>query len=167
MSTVQRIPGGLLELLGAKTSGYTLTGLRDEISPSIDIATLMGLGLPLETIEVSDAAAAEGSAIQIVVPPTEWWMLYAASGQFTSTTTGTFVFSLRISSNTDSTQTVALARMTSGLAIAAVYMAAAIFVPPAGWMILPPNTILWHVVDLLGVDATCSHSMNARIARLT
>lgn len=166
MGAVQRIPAGLLELLSAKTSGLTLDSMNREIRGVIDLMQMFGLAQPLETVRVVDAAIAEGSAMQLVVPADEWWLLYAASTQFTSTTTGTFVMSIRISSNTDSAQTVALARVSSGLAIAATFVSGAIFVPPQP-MLLPPNTILWGVLDLLGVDATAAMSMNARIARLT
>jgi len=165
MTTVQRTPGGLLELLSAKTSGYTLDDLAKGIQPTLDMTAMMGLGLPLETVKVVGAAVAEGSAITITVPATQWWMLYAASTQFTSTTTGTFLNSIRISADADSTNTVALARELTGLAIAATFVAGAIFVPHTPWL-LPPGTVLWCVMDLLGVDATAAISMNCRIARL-
>ena len=170
MGIVQRIPGGLLELLSAKTSGITPSDLATAVQPTIDLLQMFGLAQPLETINVQDAALVEGSAVAVAVPTTEWWMLYALANVYVRTTTQTAVkFSLRIGPSAGVLTVPVATGPTESVApttTAATDVVGAVFVPSYP-MLLPPGTTLYAFLDVLGTDATMNVSLRARIARLT
>ncbi len=169
MSVVQRIPGGLLELLSAKTSGYSVTGLLPDVRPTLDMLQMFGLGQPLETVLANGPTVVEGAAVQILVPADQWWMLYAMGMRYVKTATSYFVGSLAISTS-GATESVPLGQQYSGdlphASTAAPFVAAATFTPASPWL-LPPGTALWGIVDVLGTDANVDVTLYARIARLT
>jgi hypothetical protein len=167
---VQRIPGGLLELLSAKTSGFTLDNVSRELVPVLDMLQLFGLGQPIETINVTDAALAEAGQIFITVPATEWWVLYAAGSHYVRTSTQTgVIMSLGIATGTPAVSVPVAAGPKESVApgvAAGVDCVAITWMPPYP-MMLPPGTQLVFQLDILGTDATLSVACRARIARLT
>jgi hypothetical protein len=168
MSVVQRIPGGLLELLSAKTSGYTLTGLETSVRPTLDMAQFFGLSMPLETVTEQELAAAEAAGVVLTVPASEWWLLYAASATYQLTATMSVSrMSLRMAVDSASFEVVLAAGETLiNLGTACPDMTGAVFVPSYPLM-LPPGTRLRGTLDILGTDATAVINIQARIARLT
>lgn len=170
MGDVQRIPGGLLELLSAKTSGFTFAGMSRELQLSLDTLQLFGLGQPIETINEVDATMAEADQIIITVPATEWWLLYAAGSHYVRSATQTgVIMSLGIATGTPAVSVPVAAGPKESVApgvAAGADCVAITWMPPYPFM-LPPGSQLVFQLDILGTDATVSVACRARIARLT
>lgn len=168
MSIVQRVPGGLLELLSAKTSGYTLSGLLPDVRPTLDMLQMFGLGQPIEHVVSLNAAAAPGAAATQAIPATQWWMLYAASVSIGKTATLTSAGVSLVVLNGFGAAPVYLDRAVDTLPTAAsVSLVPLVTFVPSYPMLLPPGSVLLGVVDVLGVDPTVLISLNCRIARLS
>jgi len=167
---IQRFPGGLLELLSAKLSGWTPGEIGRDVFGSIDMLQFFAqTAITHET--VAGAAVAEGGSVVIVVPSTEWWLLFAANMDYEKTATmSMFAASIRINP-TSSLNWVAVAsgptaNPVSHLSTAASNVTAVTFVPDTPW-ILAPGTQIFGRVDILGADATVAVGVNCRVARLT
>ena len=170
MGDVQRIPGGLLELLSAKTSGFTLDNISRQLVPVLDMLQLFGLGQPIETINEVDATMAEADQTIITVPDTEWWLVYAAGSHYEKTgTMSAILMSLGISTGTPGVSVpVAIGpNEVAGLGVTAGADCVAIAWMPPYPMMLPPGSQLVFQLDILGTDATAAVACRARIARLT
>lgn len=170
MSTIQRAPGGLLELLAAKTSGWQPGELARDLQPTLDMLQMFGLNTVRHSSS-QNPLAAEGDSATIIVPTTEWWLLYAMDQTYEKTATMTlFVGSLRINAYA-SNDWVCLA---AGPVVPQAFGSTAgtgagcscVFVPPTPWL-LPPGTQLFSRCDILGTDATVNLYLNARYAVLT
>lgn len=168
MTTVQRYPAGLLDLLSAKTSGWTPGELGSDLQPTLDLLEMFGLGA-IAHVSAQNAAAAEGDSATLTVPATEWWMLYALDQVYEKTATMTlFCGSLRLNAQA-SNDWVSLA---SGPVVPQSFgstpasrVTSCVFVPSRPWL-LSPGTQLFSRADILGTDATMNLYINARIARL-
>jgi hypothetical protein len=169
MSTIQRYPGGLLELLAAKTSGWTPGELVRNVQPSLDLFQFLAqTDVRHET--ANNAAAAENDSVTIQVPSDEWWVLFAAGMEYLKTATMTLaVFSIRMSplgsSNWCSLAQGPVPEQAFG-STGAAQVSACVFVPPQPWL-LSPGTTMYGRVDVLGTDATVDVGLNLRVSRLT
>lgn len=169
--TIQRSPGGLLDLLSAKTSGYTLRELVASLQPTIDLTAILGL-TTVEHVSSNNPTAAEGDSATLTVPITEWWLLYALDMGYERTATmSLFSASLRLVPSGGVDWVTLVAGDTPSLSFAmpstgAAQVAALTFVPATPWL-LPPGTTLFGRIDNLGTDATADIGINARICRLT
>ena len=160
----------MLELLSAKTSGFTLEHINSELRLTLDMLQLFGLGQPIETINEVDATMAEADQVIITVPSTEWWLLYAAGSHYVRSATQTgIVMSLGIATGTPSVSVPVATGPKESVApgvAAGVDCVAIAWMPPYP-MLLPPGTQLVFQLDILGTDADVSVACRARIGRLT
>lgn len=169
MTPIQRFPGGLLELLASKTLGENPRELGAVVNPSIDVLQCYGLS-NVEHVSVAGTIA-ENAGVSITVPPTEWWLLYAMDGRAGISATQTGV---QIGIGMSKALTVgAITRLAGGHFANSDFGAGtggsdvslAFFAPGIPWL-LPPETTLWLILEVLGTDATCDVDLTARVARL-
>lgn len=167
--TVQRFPAGLLELLSAKTSGWTPGAIARDVQPTLDMLEMFG-NVAIEHKSINNAVAAENDYAELVVPANTWWLLYAADANYLKTGTMSLgLFSLRIA-QPGGTDWVTIAYGPNSGTIwgstGALQVAACVFVPPRPWL-LPPGTRIFARVDVLGTDPTCDIGLNLRVAVLS
>lgn len=170
MTDIQRFPAGLLELLGAKISGWTPGDIARDLTLSVDMLEMFGMAT-VRQASAQNAAAAEGDSVTVTVPDTEWWLLYALDMTYVKTATATlFVGSLRIAPSGINADWVHLASgpvplqvfgSTAGTGASPVCA----FVPSRPWL-LPPGTRLFGRCDILGTDATANIYINYRYTPL-
>lgn len=167
---IQRFPSGLLELLAAKTSGWTPGELARDVQPTLELLQLFGQNSIVHR-SVQNATAAEGDFASLVVPSTEWWLLYGIDQTYVKTATMTvFVGSLRINAFA-SNDWVVMAEGPKVLqafgSTAGTGAGASCSFWPSYPMLLSPGTQLFSRCDILGTDATVNLYLNARYAVLT
>lgn len=75
--TIQRVPSGLLELLGMKGTGQTPPVLASELAGVVD-TTQMYLRSVLSSQSIVNAAAVLATAVDITVPDNQYWILRGA-----------------------------------------------------------------------------------------
>lgn len=74
---IQRVPRGLLELLGMQSAGATPRELAPAVSPSIELMQFYALQQQI-SLGTTDATMAESDAIEFTVPANRLWLLMNA-----------------------------------------------------------------------------------------
>ena len=163
-SPIQRFPFGLLELIGAKNNGQNPPFLASEMRASIESLQLFGLG-NLQNLAAT-AAIAVCAAVQLTVPASTWYLLYAASIHIVKTATmGDGAFSLRLNP----------AGASASVALASEYIVTGTSCNDwavVGWtapypMLLAPGTVISAVADLVSTDPTVTTVLRARVGVLS
>jgi len=85
--TVQRVPRGLGEVLST-FGGVTPHTIEDAIRGALDLLQFYGL-TQLQTGFANNAAAAEGTAVSLVLSANAWTILFGVTGNITKTGTVT------------------------------------------------------------------------------
>lgn len=160
MNTIQRVPRGLLELIGA-FGGVNPRLMTDEVRPVISLEQFFAR-MQLQVTSTTNAALAEGG--QIVHTASTWQLLIAAEVRLTTTATmNGWETSIRFGTNVTG-NSVALASRANNpftAGIPAGVISSCVFVPDTPFVLAPGNLIL-GTLDVLGTDATAA--VDLRIA---
>lgn len=89
MGSVNRIPRGFLDLIGAQTQGKNPPIFSDGLSPIIDMTPLY-LAETLGAHKLNFAHTTNGEQASVVIPTGEVWLLLSIGTQALATTAGEF-----------------------------------------------------------------------------
>ena len=167
--TIQRYPTGFLELLGRKSTGENPNQLADAIAGVVDLVQLYGLSQQ-RYLETQGAAVAEGGGVTIEVPATEFWVLHDLSLRWAKTATVTALQgSLWIRQGlVGGFVGLATGPTVTGYPFGSTAASTSLLAcySPSPPKILPPGTVLYGTLDILGTDATGDITLSARVGVL-
>lgn len=162
---IQRVPRGLIELLNM-SGGETPRELEDRVRATLDLLQVYGL-MQRRIFSANNAAAAEGTAVQVIPSSTQWTILFDLGCTIIKTATVTALrAAVEISLNNDVNQVIGLESAELG-PFGATETGAAGFAHNCPYpRILPPNTAFQARPNIIGTDATCNISVFAHVGVL-
>jgi hypothetical protein len=159
---IQRVPQGLLNVLSLQ-GGRTPVALLDELRGTIE--TLQMYGLMQRTIETAtNAALAEGGSV-IITTGNVWRVLFCATVHVTKTATMTALRSAVTIGRGNVPSIVHYSEELGPFGATETGAANIAFVPPYPWL-LPPNSLVNALLQILGTDATAVVSISAEFGIL-
>lgn len=159
---IQRQPGGLAELL-LTFGGVTPNIIEDSVRATLEALQFYALGN--RQVISGTGAPVEGGAIQIVTPQA-WSVLFAAEANFVKTATLTALNVSLLIGRTVAMDSVCVASKEYTQFGATVTGGSRLpFVPPYPWL-LPPQTRILGIPDIIGTDATITLSVRAELGVL-
>ena len=148
---IQRVPRGLLELLSL-AGGQTPYLLSGTVAPSLELLQLYGL-TQLQSGVASNAVSTETVGADLVLSPTAWTVLFAATGQINKTATMTALFGTIVVRRTGGASS-----LVAGVPLGPFGATETGFVSFGGYLpyplVCPPGTVVTCVASIIGTDAT-------------
>lgn len=151
---VQRVAAGLLEVFGLKGHGQNPLALVPTVQPTVDLLQMYARSQRISQF-IQNAAAAEGTAVSLVVPDNQTWVLLHCFGRIVQTATMT---ALRGNVQIESSVVAEREPGSYGATVTGVFTVP--FVPPYP-MVLLPRTVVSFRAAVIGTDATADISLNA------
>lgn len=160
---IQRLPTGLGQVLST-FGGHTPRHLEEGVHGSIELLQNYGL-TQLQSGFASNAAAAEGTAVNVVLSATSWTVLFGASVLVTKTGTMTALATiLGLNRGTQFGQQLAAQEFT---AFGATVTGNVVTPWRAPYPLLcPPGTIVNGQASIIGTDATANVNVFAEFGVL-
>jgi len=161
---IQRVPRGLLDFLSISGGGNPVD-LEDRVRAVIELTQFYGLQ-QMQTGLASNAAAAEGTLVPLVLSAQQWTVLFAACATVTHTGTMT-----ALAFNVNLTRTGALAMPLAQYSDLAT-VATATGAVQAPWfapypLLCPPGSAVGATATIIGTDATASVTVRAEFGVLS
>lgn len=166
LRSIQRVPIGLLELLGMKGSGTNPNAITSEVRPVVDLAQMYGIRT-IDQASAINAALAIGGTMTITVPQNEHWLLFNAFTFFTGGGGTITELGGNVALDLGSGQSFVVAQNRDSSA-AGFPAASSMQIPwqaPYPWIIKPGGAIIGQCTLLTGA-AACVGSITASFARL-
>jgi hypothetical protein len=157
-SNVQRVPRGLLALLGVVGQNPPAT-MSDEYRGALEMLELIAAEIPSQSASATNAAAATGATIDIAVPAGEMWFLLNAEAGIAAAPVGrSNLVSIQLGF-AGALNTVGIDRFVPGATMPvpfAAYTAAAFFTPAKPVLLKPGDTVRGR---LIATDAAAAQSL--------
>ena len=159
---IQRVPRGLNDLL-ALSGGQTPQLLADEVRPTLDLLQLYGL-TQAQTLIATNAAAAEGATVGILLSATQWTVLFAICATVAKTATMT-ALEIGATLQRQGVQIPIVSRAGGPFGATETGAVHAPFFLPYPTL-CPPGTVVGAVATIIGTDATASVTVRAEVGFL-
>jgi hypothetical protein len=162
---IQRFPAGLLELLSIK-SGLTPLQLNATLQPVVDLVQFYGLN-SRRVVTASNAACAEGAAVVLIPSVTSWSVVFCIEAAVAKTATMTALrMGIMVRRGSQSPPITYFADDLGPFGATETGSVTLSFVP-AQPMLIPPNTTLIAIPQIIGTDATANVSVSAEVGDLS